>query len=75
MPRFSKTQMVGLFMTGAAVGAAVALIYAPKTGPQMRRDIRRFSKRTANQLDDLQGGIREQVSEGYSKVRRMITNS
>ena len=72
MARFSKTQVVGFFITGAAVGAAVALIWAPKSGAQMRKDIRRLTKKTVDQLDDLQSDIREQITEGYGKVRRMI---
>jgi gas vesicle protein len=57
MRRFSKTQVAGLFLTGATVGAAVALLFAPKAGAQTRKDLRRFSKRTVNQLDDLQSGF------------------
>jgi len=62
MARISKSEAVGLFLTGAAVGAAVALLYAPKTGEQARREIRKFSKRTVNRLDDLQEDIRDQVT-------------
>ena len=54
MARFSKTQVAGFLITGAAVGAAIALIWAPKSGEQMRKDIRRLTKKTVNQLDDLQ---------------------
>jgi gas vesicle protein len=79
MSRITKTHVAGFFITGAAVGAAVALLYAPKAGTQMRKDIRRISKKAVDQLekavdqlDDLQSDIREQVTEGYDKVRRMI---
>ncbi len=73
MRGFSKTQVVGFFISGAAVGAAAALLLAPKTGIQMRKDIRRLSKRTMNQLDGLQTDLRDQINEGYTQVRRMIT--
>jgi len=72
MRGFSKTQVAGLFITGAAVGAVAALLFTPKTGVQMRKDIRRISRRTINQLDDLQTDIRDQISDGYSQVRKMI---
>jgi gas vesicle protein len=75
MSGFSKTQVAGLFVAGAAIGAAAALLFAPKTGAQMRKDIRRFSKRTIGQLDDLQSDLRDQISEGYSQVKRMITTA
>jgi len=74
MRRFSKTQVAGFFLTGATVGAAVALLFAPKAGAQTRKDLRRFSKRTANQLDDLQSEIREQFTEGYDQVREVLDN-
>lgn len=62
MARISKSGVAGCFLAGAAVGAAFALLYAPKTGVQTRRDIRKFSKRTVDRLDDLQEDIREQVT-------------
>jgi len=61
-------------VTGAAVGAAVALLYAPKSGAQTRRDIRKFSKKTVDQIDDLQNGLRDQISEGYDHVMEVIDN-
>jgi len=70
----TKTQVAGLFLTGAAVGAAVALVFAPKTGAQTRRDIRRLSKKTMDQLDNLQSDVREQVSDRYEQVLEVFDN-
>jgi gas vesicle protein len=72
--RSSKTEMAGFLIAGAAIGAFVTLVLAPKSGAQTRRDIRRFSKKTAEQLDDLQQDIRDQVSGGYDQVRDVIDN-
>jgi gas vesicle protein len=72
--RISKTQVAGLFATGAAVGAVVALMFAPKTGVQTRRDIRRFSKKTMDQLDHLQCDVRDQVTERYEQVMEVFDN-
>ena len=72
MARFTKSQVAGLFITGAVVGAAVALLYAPKTGAQVRRDIRKFSKRTINRLDDLQDEMRDQVSGWVEDVSSAV---
>ena len=74
MAGFTKTQMTGFFLTGAAVGAAVALVLAPKSGAHTRRDIRRFSKKAMNQFDGLQSDIRNQVSEGYEQVLTVFDN-
>jgi gas vesicle protein len=70
----TKTQVAGLFLTGAAVGATLALVFAPKTGVQTRRDIRRFSKKTMDQLDNLQSDVREQVSDRYEQVMEVFDN-
>jgi gas vesicle protein len=75
MRGFSKTDVAGFFLTGAAIGAAAALLLAPKTGTQMRKDIRRFSKKTMDQLEDLQTDIRDQINGGYTQVKRMITTA
>jgi gas vesicle protein len=74
MRGFSKTEALGFFVTGAAVGAAVGLILAPKSGAQTRKDIRRISKKAVNRLDDLQCDVREQFSEGYEQVLDVFDN-
>jgi gas vesicle protein len=74
MARFTKTHVAGFFLTGAAVGAAVALVLAPKTGAHTRRDIRRFSKKALNQFDDLQSDVRDQINEGYEQVLNVFDN-
>jgi gas vesicle protein len=66
--RVSKTQVAGFVTIGAALGAFVALMFAPKSGAQTRRDLRKFSKRTVNQLDDLQHDVRDQISGGVMEV-------
>ena len=75
MSGFTKTQVAGLFITGAAIGAAAALLFAPKPGVQTRKDIRKFTKKTVDQLDDLQSDIREQITDGYELVKRRITTA
>jgi len=72
MRRFSKSEVAGFFLGGAAVGAVAGLMLAPKSGVQVRKDIRKISRRTIHQLDDLQADIRDQINDGYHQVRRMI---
>jgi len=74
MRGYSRTEAVGFFITGAAVGAALGLIFAPKAGAQTRKDIRRFSKKAANRLDDLQSDVREQIEDGYEQVLEVFDN-
>jgi len=70
----SKTEMAGFLIAGAALGAVVTLMFAPTSGTQTRRDLRKFSKKTVNQLDDLQQDVRDQVSGGYEQVMDVIDN-
>jgi gas vesicle protein len=72
MRGFSKTHVAGFFLTGAAVGAAVALVFAPKSGAQTRKEIRRFSKKTMDQLDDFQCDVREQIVEVFDNVKDYV---
>ena len=74
MKSLSKKQMAAFLIAGATAGAVVAFLYTPKTGAQMRKDIRRFSKRTVNQIDDLQQDVRGRVSEGYDQVLEVFDN-
>jgi gas vesicle protein len=74
MRGFSKTDAFGFFIAGAAVGAAVGLVLAPKSGAQTRKEISRFSKKTINKLDDLQCDVREQITEGYEQVMEVFDN-
>ena len=75
MHGFTKSQAAGFFMTGALVGATFALLYAPKTGVQTRKNIRKFSERTVNRLDDLQEDIRDQVSGWVDDVGSCVKDS
>ena len=61
-------------MTGAAVGAVVALIFAPKSGAQTRKALRKVAKKTGNQLDDLQQDVRDRISGGYEQVMEVVDN-
>jgi gas vesicle protein len=74
MRGFSKTEVAGFFLTGAAIGAVAGLMLAPKSGAQTRRDVRRFSKKAIDQLDDLQSDVREQITERYEQVVDALDN-
>ena len=74
MRGFSKTKIFGFLLTGAGVGAAVALLYAPKSGVETRKQIRRFSKKAVHQLDDLQNDFRQKIGDGYQQVMEVFDN-
>jgi len=72
MPRFTKTQVAGFFLAGAGIGAVAALLFAPKAGIQVRKDIRKISRKTLNQLDDIQSDLRDQISDRYAQVKKVL---
>jgi len=43
---------LSVFITGAVVGAGVALLFAPQSGAQMRGLLRDYATRTTDALDD-----------------------
>ena len=67
----SKTQLAGFLIAGAALGAFIILLFAPKSGAQTRKDIRRLSKETVNQLSELKRDVRHNVSGGIGGVMQL----
>ena len=68
----SMKQAAGFLFTGAVVGAAAALLYAPQSGARTTRDIRRFSRKTITRIDDLQGSIRDQVADWVESATALV---
>jgi gas vesicle protein len=68
----SMKQAAGFFFTGAIVGAAVALLYAPQSGARTTRGINRFSRKAVARLDDLQGNIRDQVTDWVDNFTDLV---
>lgn len=74
----SKGLLVG-FLTGAIVGAAVALLYAPKAGKELRQDIK-------NKADDLMTDAEKHlevakekaistINEGKKKAEQLVSDA
>ncbi len=53
------------FLAGAAVGAGLALLYAPKTGKELREKIGELT-------DDAVGKIKNYASEAQEKIKSTI---
>jgi gas vesicle protein len=65
-------QAAGFLLTGAMVGAAVALLYAPQSGARTKKDIKKFARKTVVRLDDLQGNIRDQVADWVDDMTEVV---
>jgi gas vesicle protein len=59
------------FLTGAAIGAAVALLYAPKSGRDTRRYLRKRADEGREALADAGKEIRDRSREIYDKGREI----
>ena len=59
------------FLTGAAIGAAVALLYAPQSGRETRRYIRRRADEGREVLADASKDIVDRGRDYYEKGRRL----
>lgn len=54
---------IGLFLLGVAVGAGLALLYAPQSGAETRRDLRRGSRRLRRKARVVVEDAREQAED------------
>ena len=72
MAEIDRKQAAGFLFAGAFVGAAIALLYAPKSGVQTTKDIKKFARKTVDRLDDLQGEIRDQVADWVDDMTEIV---
>jgi len=56
------------FLFGAAVGAGLALLYAPRTGKETRQKLKDFSDRVADDMNKYADKFAGDVKDGYEKV-------
>jgi len=74
----SKGLLVG-FLTGGIVGAAVALLYAPKSGKELRQDIREKAGELTDEaekfLENAKVKASEMINEGKIKSEQLITDA
>lgn len=69
-----NTKIAGAFLIGGLIGAAVALLYAPKSGRETRKDIARTAKKVKKEtvhlvedaidsINDFAGDVKDKVSD------------
>jgi gas vesicle protein len=70
-----NTRLVGAaFLVGGVVGTALALLYAPQSGRQTRRDISRAARRMKNKAADVLEETAEDVSDFADNLRQMASS-
>lgn len=67
-----RTKNVLFFLGGAAVGAAVALLFAPESGEKTRRRIKRFVEDEKDRLVDAYENVRERIEDEAEKLERRL---
>lgn len=63
---------IGPFLVGLALGAGLALLYAPRTGEETRRELRRQAVRARRAARDAAADLGENVSERYEQAKRNV---
>lgn len=62
------------FLVGGAVGAALALLYAPGSGSETRRKIRDGFDDASDWAKDKYDDTKERIDDGAGKVRQIISD-
>lgn len=65
---------VGTFLAGLAIGAGLALLFAPKSGEETRRDIERRARKIGDQAQDLVSEVTESVQEKFQEAKAGVEN-
>ena len=79
-------KIAGAFLLGGVAGAAVALLYAPKSGRETRKDIaktaRRIKKETINvvedaidSINDFAGDVKDRITDIVETGRDLSDNA
>ena len=63
---------IGSFLLGLAVGAGVALLFAPRTGEETRRDLQRRAREVGDQAQDLVSEITESVGNTLQQAKDKV---
>jgi gas vesicle protein len=63
---------LGPFVLGLAVGAGIALLYAPRTGEETRRELRRSARRVRTVARDAAEDLSDQVVDRYEQAKRTV---
>jgi gas vesicle protein len=65
---------IGSFIAGLAIGAGLALLFAPKSGEETRRDLQRQARRVSDQAQDLVSDLSGSVGDTINQAKEKIGN-
>jgi gas vesicle protein len=70
----NKIAAVGIFAAGAGIGAAAALLFAPRTGKQTRRRILNSANEALNRAEDFREDLRNRMTEWADEASGAIAS-
>ncbi len=63
-----------LFLAGGGIGAAAALLFAPKSGNELRTDISEITKKGYEETLELAHHLKEQSADFYNSLKEKTEN-
>ena len=63
------------FLTGAAIGAAVALLYAPQTGKETRKVISKTAARSKDAVTETAGDLIDSGRDMFDRGRKLVEDA
>ena len=63
---------VAPFLVGLAIGAGVALLFAPRSGRATRRDIKRRAQRVRQAAEEVVNDVTDTVTDTFAEARRKV---
>ncbi len=65
---------VGTFLAGLAIGAGIALLFAPRSGEETRREIERGARRVSTQAQDFVSDVTDSVGQKLQDAKDTVEN-
>jgi gas vesicle protein len=73
MKNEDAVKVAAAFLIGGAIGAAIALLYAPQSGYETRKDIKRTARRIKNEASDLVEDTIEKVDDFVDETKERVS--
>jgi gas vesicle protein len=70
----NKLASIGIFAAGAGIGAAVALLYAPRSGRHTRARLRNSANRTIHRVEEIRNDIQSRLAEAADEVSETLAS-
>ena len=67
-------KIAGAFVIGGAIGAIIALLYAPKSGKQTRKDISKTAQRVKRETVDLVDDTIDNIHDFAGDIKEKVTD-